>query len=79
MDVLVDDRRDRLVELELERGPVLDVVLWERKPKGGVRSSGLGQVLAKTNAGEVTQPDGATVRIAAATAIWAKTAALTGA
>src|SRR5215470_1160577 len=33
IDVLVDDRRDRLVELELKRGPVLDVVLWEPKPK----------------------------------------------
>ena len=30
--VLVDDRRDRLVELELERDPVLDVVLGEGQP-----------------------------------------------
>src|SRR3984893_16511697 len=58
MDVFVDDRRDRLVELELKRGPVLDIVLWERKPKIRVWSAGLDQGLAKANAGEVTQPDG---------------------
>ena len=56
--VLVDDRRDRLVELELERDPVLDVVFAEREPKVGVRSSRLAQVLAKANAGEITEPDG---------------------
>jgi hypothetical protein len=40
VDVLVDDSRYRLVELELKRGSVLDVVFWEREPLVGVRSSG---------------------------------------
>ena len=57
MHVLIDDRRDCLVELELERDPVLDVVLVEGQEIVGLRSSRLDQVLAKANAGKVTQPD----------------------
>lgn len=56
--VLIDDRRDQLVELELERHPVLDVVLVEGQEIARLRSSRLDQVLAKAKAGKVIQPDG---------------------
>src|SRR5271167_421688 len=57
MDIFIDKRRDRLVELELQRRPVLDVVFWECEPIVGEGSSRLYEVLTKTNADKVPQPD----------------------
>jgi hypothetical protein len=55
--IFIEERRYRLVELELKRFSVLGVVLGEREPIVGIRPSRLNQVLAEADAGEIAQPD----------------------
>ena len=58
MDIFVDELGQRIVELEVEINPVLDVIVREDEPVGRVQPARLDQVLAQLDADEITQPDG---------------------
>jgi hypothetical protein len=73
--ILVDDRRDDLIKPELERLIVLDVVFGKLKPVFGLRTPGLLRFSPRRMATRLPSRMGATLSIATATAIWAKTAA----
>ena len=79
MDVFVDDGGDILIEFKFQVDAVFHIVFWKHNHIRRVGSAGLDRFSPSRMEERFPARTGAAVRMATATAIWAVTAAFTGA